>query len=48
MSEALSTAQRWRQRSLASVWHPCTQMKLHDSDVPSPLLAMELAQQRTT
>ncbi|MDP1896239.1 MAG: adenosylmethionine--8-amino-7-oxononanoate aminotransferase BioA, partial [Hydrogenophaga sp.] len=22
----------WRQRSLAAVWHPCTQMKLHAPD----------------
>jgi adenosylmethionine---8-amino-7-oxononanoate aminotransferase len=39
-----SAGNRWRQRSLASVWHPCTQMKLHDSDMPSPLLAIERAQ----
>ncbi len=28
----MSLNQDWRRRSLASVWHPCTQMKLHESD----------------
>nr|WP_282100691.1 adenosylmethionine--8-amino-7-oxononanoate transaminase [Hydrogenophaga aromaticivorans] len=28
----VSTNAAWRQRSLAAVWHPCTQMKLHAPD----------------
>lgn len=24
----------WRRRSLAAVWHPCTQMKLHEQQLP--------------
>ncbi|MBQ0922287.1 adenosylmethionine--8-amino-7-oxononanoate transaminase [Hydrogenophaga aromaticivorans] len=28
----MSTNAAWRQRSLAAVWHPCTQMKLHAPD----------------
>ena len=28
----MSLNEAWRRRSLASVWHPCTQMKLHESD----------------
>ncbi|MDP2017193.1 adenosylmethionine--8-amino-7-oxononanoate transaminase [Hydrogenophaga sp.] len=28
----MSVNESWRQRSLAAVWHPCTQMKLHATD----------------
>ncbi|MDP1781206.1 MAG: aminotransferase class III-fold pyridoxal phosphate-dependent enzyme, partial [Hydrogenophaga sp.] len=28
----MSVNEAWRQRSLAAVWHPCTQMKLHAPD----------------
>lgn len=36
---------RWRQRSLAAVWHPCTQMKLHDRvELPQPLIAVSRAE----
>jgi adenosylmethionine-8-amino-7-oxononanoate aminotransferase len=35
----------WRQRSLASVWHPCTQMKLHAaSGAAVPLVAIARAE----
>ena len=27
----------WRRRSLAAVWHTCTQMKLHAADGPAAL-----------
>ena len=32
MTQPVSTNAAWRQRSLAAVWHPCTQMKLHAPD----------------
>jgi adenosylmethionine-8-amino-7-oxononanoate aminotransferase len=32
-----------RQRSLAAVWHPCTQMKQHDSASQSPLPLLPIA-----
>jgi adenosylmethionine-8-amino-7-oxononanoate aminotransferase len=35
------SAASWRQRSLASVWHPCTQMKLHET---VPLVAIARAE----
>lgn len=31
MTKPESSNATWRQRSLAAVWHPCTQMKLHES-----------------
>ena len=35
----------WRQRSLAAVWHPCTQMRLHAPDGGAqPLLAIARAE----
>ena len=35
----------WRRRSLAAVWHPCTQMKLHDPDGAAlPLIPAASAQ----
>ncbi|WP_374674936.1 adenosylmethionine--8-amino-7-oxononanoate transaminase [Ideonella sp.] len=35
----------WRRRSLAAVWHPCTQMKLHARDErPQPLIPVARAQ----
>ena len=35
----------WRQRSLASVWHPCTQMKQHlRADSPQPLVPIARAE----
>lgn len=39
----MSLNQDWRRRSLASVWHPCTQMKLHESD-GVPLVPVARAQ----
>jgi adenosylmethionine-8-amino-7-oxononanoate aminotransferase len=35
------SAASWRRRSLASVWHPCTQMKLHET---VPLVAIARAE----
>jgi len=41
----MSPNQEWRQRSLAAVWHPCTQMKLHDRvELPQPLIAVSRAE----
>ena len=35
----------WRRRSLAAVWHPCTQMKLHDPEGAAlPLIPAASAQ----
>ena len=35
----------WRQRSLAAVWHPCTQMKLHArAEAPQPLIPIARAE----
>ncbi|HSI58313.1 MAG TPA: adenosylmethionine--8-amino-7-oxononanoate transaminase [Ideonella sp.] len=40
-----SPNQAWRQRSLAAVWHPCTQMKLHDrAELPQPLIPIARAE----
>ena len=34
----------WRRRSLAAVWHPCTQMKLHETDgMAQPLVPIARA-----
>ena len=41
----MSTNEAWRQRSLAAVWHPCTQMKLHAPDGAAlPLIPVARAQ----
>jgi adenosylmethionine-8-amino-7-oxononanoate aminotransferase len=32
LTPPVSVNEAWRQRSLAAVWHPCTQMKLHAPD----------------
>ena len=35
----------WRRRSLAAVWHPCTQMKLHQRpEAPQPLVPVSRAE----
>ncbi|MGM9489082.1 adenosylmethionine--8-amino-7-oxononanoate transaminase [Ideonella sp. YS5] len=34
----------WRRRSLAAVWHPCTQMKLHDAAHAQPLIPVARAE----
>jgi adenosylmethionine---8-amino-7-oxononanoate aminotransferase len=34
----------WRQRSLAAVWHPCTQMKLHAGVDAQPLIPIARAE----
>jgi adenosylmethionine---8-amino-7-oxononanoate aminotransferase len=34
----------WRRRSLAAVWHPCTQMKLHDAVHAQPLIPVARAE----
>jgi adenosylmethionine---8-amino-7-oxononanoate aminotransferase len=34
----------WRQRSLAAVWHPCTQMKLHAGADAQPLIPIARAE----
>ena len=34
----------WRRRSLAAVWHPCTQMKLHDALHAQPLIPVSRAE----
>jgi adenosylmethionine-8-amino-7-oxononanoate aminotransferase len=34
--------EQWRRRSLAAVWHPCTQMKLHACDGPGGPAAQPL------
>lgn len=40
-----SPNERWRQRSLAAVWHPCTQMKLHATDgLALPLIPVARAE----
>jgi adenosylmethionine---8-amino-7-oxononanoate aminotransferase len=48
MPDTQHPASPWVARSLASVWHPCTQMKLHAGDTlnhrSSPLLAIERAE----
>jgi adenosylmethionine---8-amino-7-oxononanoate aminotransferase len=36
--------QDWRRRSLAAVWHPCTQMKLHDASHAQPLIPVARAE----
>lgn len=30
----MSNNDSWRRRSLRALWHPCTQMKLHEGDLP--------------
>ncbi|MCW5665220.1 MAG: adenosylmethionine--8-amino-7-oxononanoate transaminase [Piscinibacter sp.] len=39
----MSPNEAWRRRSLAAVWHPCTQMKLHES-ADLPLLPVSRAE----
>ncbi|MDE2277206.1 MAG: adenosylmethionine--8-amino-7-oxononanoate transaminase [Burkholderiales bacterium] len=39
------TNEAWTRRSLASVWHPCTQMKLHEADgAAQPLIPIARAE----
>jgi adenosylmethionine-8-amino-7-oxononanoate aminotransferase len=41
----MSVNEAWRQRSLAAVWHPCTQMKLHAPDGAAlPLIPVSRAE----
>ena len=43
----MSLNDAWRQRSLAAVWHPCTQMKLHaraQAPQPQPLIPIARAE----
>jgi adenosylmethionine-8-amino-7-oxononanoate aminotransferase len=35
---------RWRERSLAAVWHPCTQMKVHSAPHGQPLVPVSRAE----
>ena len=40
----MSLNDEWRRRSLAAVWHPCTQMKLHDAAHGQPLIPVARAE----
>ena len=41
----MSADARWRSRSLAAVWHPCTQMKLHErAEAQQPLVPIARAE----
>ena len=42
-SSPVSSNAEWQRRTLASVWHPCTQMQRAEVVPPLPMLALSLA-----